>query len=74
MMPMASRRKKVERPTLNALGKPISPLYDPDWKRKTLLTSIDRLRAPRQPPIWDARGEELVTGKTRRIASHRRAR
>jgi hypothetical protein len=29
---------------LNALGKPISPSYDPKRKRKTSLTSINRLR------------------------------
>jgi DNA-binding Lrp family transcriptional regulator len=31
---------------LNALGKPISPSYDPKWKRRTPLTSINRLCAP----------------------------
>jgi hypothetical protein len=33
---------------LNALGKPISPSYDPKYKRKTPLTSINRLRV--NPP------------------------
>ena len=31
---------------LNAVGKPYSPQYDPNWKRKTPLTSIKRLYAP----------------------------
>jgi hypothetical protein len=35
-----------EEKKLNALGKPISPNYDPKYKRKTPLTSINRLRAP----------------------------
>lgn len=41
-----STRKPKERPTLNALGKPLSPSYDPNWKRQQPLTSIARLRAP----------------------------
>jgi hypothetical protein len=30
-------------PKLNALGKPLSPNYDPNWRRKIPLTSIGRL-------------------------------
>jgi hypothetical protein len=30
--------------TTNALGKPLSPQFDPNWKRKTKLTPIARLR------------------------------
>jgi hypothetical protein len=41
-----ARAPKAERPTLNAIGKPYSPQYDPNWKRRTPLTSITRLRAP----------------------------
>ena len=37
-----------EEKKLNAIGKPISPLYDPKYKRRTPLTSINRLRAPFQ--------------------------
>jgi hypothetical protein len=32
----------------NALGMPLSPQFDPNWKRKTKLTSISRLRAPQK--------------------------
>jgi hypothetical protein len=38
--------KATARPTLNCLGLPMSPNYDPNWKRKTPLTSISRLYAP----------------------------
>ncbi len=41
-----SRARTTERPRLNALGLPISPLFDPKWKRKTPLTSIARLLKP----------------------------
>ena len=37
-------RKAV--PTLNAVGRPFSPLYDPKYKIKTPLTSIARLSKP----------------------------
>ena len=37
-----------ESPRLNALGKPLSPSYDPNYKVRTPLTSIGRLRAPMQ--------------------------
>lgn len=32
-----------QRPTLNALGRPISPLYDPNYKMRTPRTTIARL-------------------------------
>jgi hypothetical protein len=35
-----------ESPRLNALGKPLSPSYDPNYKIKTPLSSINRLRKP----------------------------
>jgi hypothetical protein len=38
---------------LNALGKPLSPSYDPKYKVKTPLTSINRLRV-KPPKIRDA--------------------
>jgi hypothetical protein len=38
------------RPALNALGKPLSPLFDPNYKMKTPLTSIARLRGPQNFP------------------------
>jgi hypothetical protein len=40
-----------ESPRLNALGKPLSPSYDPNYKIKTPLSSINRLRAPMSPGI-----------------------
>jgi hypothetical protein len=44
--------KTTERPTLNCLGLPMSPNYDPNWKRKTPLTSIARLSAPQNWSAW----------------------
>jgi hypothetical protein len=40
----------IDSPTkaLNAVGKPYSSQYDPNWKRKTKLTSIARLRTPQR--------------------------
>jgi hypothetical protein len=35
-----------ERPQLNAIGKPMSTSFDPNYKVRTPLTSIGRLRAP----------------------------
>jgi hypothetical protein len=37
-------------PRLNAIGKPLSPLYDPNYKIKTPLTSISRLRTAAPTP------------------------
>ena len=34
---------KAIRPALNAVGKPYGAKYDPNWKRKTPLTKINRL-------------------------------
>jgi hypothetical protein len=36
---------------LNALGKPLSPSYDPNYKIKTPLSSINRLRKPMPPGV-----------------------
>jgi hypothetical protein len=38
-----------ESPRLNALGKPLSPSYDPNYKIRTPLSSINRLRKPMRP-------------------------
>ena len=46
--------KITERPALNCLGLPMSPLYDPKWKRKQPLTSIARLFAPQNNFQWRA--------------------
>jgi FtsZ-binding cell division protein ZapB len=40
-----------ESPRLNALGKPLSPSYDPNYKIKTPLSSINRLRRPMPPGV-----------------------
>jgi hypothetical protein len=40
-----------ESPRLNALGKPLSPSYDPNYKIKTPLSSINRLRKPMSPSV-----------------------
>jgi hypothetical protein len=40
------RKPDQERPALNAIGKPYSEQYDPNYKRRTPLTSIARLSAP----------------------------
>jgi hypothetical protein len=40
------RKPKSARPMCNALGLPLSPLYDPDYKLRAQLTSIRRLSAP----------------------------
>ena len=53
-------RVMKERPTLNALGKPISPLYDPDYRIKTPLTSIRRLSAPQNLPMHPWENETLT--------------
>jgi hypothetical protein len=43
---------------LNALGKPLSPSYDPKYKVKTPLTSINRLRV-KPPKIRDAPPQDI---------------
>jgi ParB-like chromosome segregation protein Spo0J len=43
---------------LNALGKPISPSYDPKWKRRTPLISINRLRV-KPPKIADPLPQDI---------------
>jgi ParB-like chromosome segregation protein Spo0J len=43
---------------LNALGKPISPSYDPKYKVRTPLTSINRLRV-KPPKIRDAPPQDI---------------
>jgi hypothetical protein len=45
------RQRVQETPKLNCLGLPMSPLYDPNWKRKTPLTSIARLSSPQKMPM-----------------------
>lgn len=47
---MKRSRKQPPAPVrLNAVGKPLSPLFDPKWKRKMPLTSIRRLLVPYRP-------------------------
>lgn len=48
-------RAKAEKPTLNVLGKPISPQYDPNWKMRMKLTSINRLFAASQYMLKDGK-------------------
>lgn len=45
------KSKTTERPKLNVLGLPLSPLFDLNWKRKQPLTSIRRLLAPQNLPM-----------------------
>ena len=45
------RTKHQEPLGLNAVGKPYSEQYDPNWKRKHPLTSINRLYAPMPPDV-----------------------
>jgi len=39
-------KAKAPAPKLNALGLPMSPLYDPNYRRRASLTPISRLYAP----------------------------
>jgi len=39
-------RRHRTAPSVNAIGKPMSPLYDPNYKMKVPRTSIARLLAP----------------------------
>jgi hypothetical protein len=55
---MSEQPPESERPQLNAIGKPLSPSFDPNYKVRTPLTSIGRLRAstgrlraPMQPSL-----------------------
>jgi hypothetical protein len=41
-----ARKSREETPKLNAVGKPFSPSYDPNYKRRTPPPSINRLFAP----------------------------
>jgi ParB-like chromosome segregation protein Spo0J len=47
--------KTTKAQATNALGKPLSPLFDPTWRRKTKLTSIARLYTSQKGlPMTDA--------------------
>lgn len=46
------RAKTVERPRLNAVGKPFGANYDPKYKIKTPKTSIKRLYGPMTNFPW----------------------
>jgi hypothetical protein len=48
LAPAKKRKPKElqERPALNALGKPMSPLYDPNYKMTHRVTPISRLSRP----------------------------
>jgi hypothetical protein len=43
--------EQPECPRLNAIGKPLSPSYDPNYKIKTPLSSINHLRKPMPPGV-----------------------
>jgi hypothetical protein len=59
---------KKARPTLNALGKPISPQFDPNYRMRTPLTSISRLYAPsgRSPVVTSQLYWKLMEAKNAR--------
>jgi hypothetical protein len=56
-------KDEAERPRLNAVGKPMSPKYNPSHKIKTPLSKIDRLRKSNKP-----RGEAIARLEHENIA------
>jgi hypothetical protein len=66
-------KKEVAEPRLNAIGKPLSPLFDPNYRIKTPLTSINRLFKSQSGFPWVGETEPtakmLIDGKIKPVVA-----